>query len=333
MHKVSVIIPIYNVEEFLPKCLDSVINQTYKDLEIICVNDCSQDRCGEILKEYARNDSRIKVINREQNGGVSAARNTGLDAATGEYIYFIDSDDWIDLDYIEKMVEAAIQSNVEIVLNTSVKVYDNSTMTPINESHFSERTYDDVSNVFINAEEGILNILWNTWAHLWKKDFLDRINAGFPEGYIVEDVYFQAITYVHVNNIYVIRESCYNYRKRNFNISSILRVSAIHHFIKVMNKVIDYYENNNIKEDCKIRLIAPELIQDLSGQAGQLIELRQYFLRIQSRVKNNRNLYTNSELKYYNDIINNRPEAFINYRKLNMIELCRENLQKTKESS
>lgn len=107
MYKVSIIIPIYNVEQYLAQCLDSVINQTYKNIEIICVNDCSLDNSFRILDEYSKNDKRIKIINRENNGGLSAARNTGLDNASGKYIYFLDSDDWIDLDYIEKMLNAA----------------------------------------------------------------------------------------------------------------------------------------------------------------------------------------------------------------------------------
>ena len=117
---VSVIIPIYNVEQYIEKCLDSVINQTYKDLEIICVNDCSPDNSAQILLEYAQRDTRIKIVNREKNGGLSAARNTGLDEAKGEYVYFIDSDDWIDLDYIEKMVSAITFSKTDVVVNTNV---------------------------------------------------------------------------------------------------------------------------------------------------------------------------------------------------------------------
>ena len=120
MYKVSIIIPVYNVEQYLAQCLDSVINQTYKNIEIICVNDCSLDNSFKILDEYSKNDKRIKIINRENNGGLSAARNTGLDNASGKYIYFLDSDDWIDLDYIEKMLNAAIKNEVEVVLNTNI---------------------------------------------------------------------------------------------------------------------------------------------------------------------------------------------------------------------
>ena len=97
MNKCSIIIPVYNVEKYLPKCLDSIVNQTYKNIEIICINDGSTDNSLKILEEYAQKDERIKIINQE-NQGVSVARNVGIDNATGDYILFVDSDDWIDRD-------------------------------------------------------------------------------------------------------------------------------------------------------------------------------------------------------------------------------------------
>lgn len=102
MSKVTIIIPVYNVEKYLEKCLNSVICQTLKDIEIICVNDGSTDNSQQILKEYAQKDERIKIVDKK-NGGLSSARNAGLDAATGEYCYFLDSDDWIELNTLEKL--------------------------------------------------------------------------------------------------------------------------------------------------------------------------------------------------------------------------------------
>ena len=111
--KISIIVPVYKVEPYLRKCLDSIINQTYTDLEIILVDDGSPDNCGAICDEYARKDSRILVIHKE-NGGVSAARNTGLEAATGEYIGFVDSDDWIDSDMYENLLCLLLQHGADI---------------------------------------------------------------------------------------------------------------------------------------------------------------------------------------------------------------------------
>lgn len=113
MPKVSVIIPVYNTENYLRKCLDSVCNQTLKDIEIICINDCSPDGCLEILKEYASKDERIKIIDFKENKGAACARNAGIDTAQGEYIGFVDSDDFIDLDFYEKLYNKAVETGAD----------------------------------------------------------------------------------------------------------------------------------------------------------------------------------------------------------------------------
>ena len=97
---ISIVLPIYNVEKYIEKCMDSVLNQTYKNIEVILVDDGSPDRCPKICEEYAKKDNRIKVVHKE-NGGLSDARNAGIKVANGEYITFIDSDDYIDQDYVE----------------------------------------------------------------------------------------------------------------------------------------------------------------------------------------------------------------------------------------
>lgn len=112
-NKISVIIPVYKVEEYLPRCLDSIISQTYKNLEIILVDDGSPDKCGKICDEYAERDERIRVIHKE-NGGVAKARNTGLDAATGDYVGFVDSDDWIENDMYELLMKNALSYDADI---------------------------------------------------------------------------------------------------------------------------------------------------------------------------------------------------------------------------
>ena len=103
--KISVIIPVYNVESFLPQCLDSVVNQSYRDIEIICVEDCSTDSSMQILRDYAQNDNRIKIIQNTKNLGLGLARNVGLEYATGEYIHFLDSDDWIEAGSYELLAD------------------------------------------------------------------------------------------------------------------------------------------------------------------------------------------------------------------------------------
>ena len=116
---VSIIVPVYNTEEYLQKCLDSLTNQTLKNIEIICVNDGSTDNSLKILQDNAIKDDRIKIINQE-NKKQGAARNAGMQIATGEYIGFVDSDDWVDFDFYEKLYSAAKKHNFDIALGTNV---------------------------------------------------------------------------------------------------------------------------------------------------------------------------------------------------------------------
>ena len=122
MIKISIIIPVYNTEKYLKKCLDSIINQTLKSLEIICIDDCSTDNSLNILKEYQLKDKRIKIIEQKENKGQGVARNLGLNIAEGEYIGFIDSDDWVDLNFFEKLYFAAKKYNSDVALAANVRI-------------------------------------------------------------------------------------------------------------------------------------------------------------------------------------------------------------------
>lgn len=115
--KVTIIVPIYNVKHFLPKCIESILSQTYKNIELILVNDGSKDGSGEICEKYGEQDSRIKVLHKD-NGGLSDARNKGLELATGTYVSFIDGDDWVEEDMIENLLRFAKEKQVEVVMST-----------------------------------------------------------------------------------------------------------------------------------------------------------------------------------------------------------------------
>ena len=121
MVKVSIIVPVYNVEKYISRCLNSLINQTLDDIEIICVNDCSTDNSFETVKEYAVKDSRFVLIEHEINQGLGSARNSGIGIASGKYIIFIDSDDYIDTDYCEKLYNTAKKYDADIVVTNLLK--------------------------------------------------------------------------------------------------------------------------------------------------------------------------------------------------------------------
>ena len=126
---ISVIVPVYNVEEFLPKCIDSIVNQTYQNLEILLVNDGSTDNCPTICDEWSEKDQRIRAIH-QKNGGVSSARNAGLDIMQGEYLMFVDSDDWLSLDAVEILYNRLIRDNCEMVIGQTMKIYDDGHTEP-----------------------------------------------------------------------------------------------------------------------------------------------------------------------------------------------------------
>lgn len=183
---VSVIVPIYNVEEYLNECLDSIISQTYRHLEIILVDDGSTDCCGKICDEYAMLDSRIQVIH-QSNRGLSAARNAGLDVAKGEYISFIDSDDYLDKHFITKLL-GAFEGHPEIGI-TACMIYrkDQDKITPNNASwHVDCPVVHSYEHCCEDAILGKMSV--TVWNKLYRADLIDKLR--FKEGRIVEDVLY-----------------------------------------------------------------------------------------------------------------------------------------------
>lgn len=209
---ISVIIPVYNVEKFLKKCLDSVINQTYTNLEIIVVDDGSKDKSGEICDSYKNKDARIKVIHK-QNGGLSSARNVGLEKSNGDYILFLDSDDWIDLTYIEVLYNNLIENNCEISVPGFCLSYENGKR--IKDSKINSKT------VF-STEEALSNYLFNGYitpcvaSKLWKRELWENIKC--PEGKLFEDQ-FTTYKLIMKSKLIVFDPSIsYYYFKRNGSI-------------------------------------------------------------------------------------------------------------------
>lgn len=180
---ISVIIPVYDVAPWLPRCLDSVINNTYKNLEIICINDGSTDNSLEILRAYERRDSRIRVIDKE-NGGLSSARNAGMDIASGEFITFIDSDDWVHPQYIELLLHAQQQTNADIAIGEHIR-----TDNPLHP--FGANADPDavaVRRLTIDETIAVRYTRNYVWGRLYRASLLQ--DHRFIEGVIYEDTPF-----------------------------------------------------------------------------------------------------------------------------------------------
>lgn len=206
MKKISVIIPVYGVEKYIRKCLESVVNQTYKNLEIIVVNDGTKDNSMEIVKEYLF-DKRIKIINKE-NGGISSARNAGLEIATGDYISFVDSDDWLELDLYKKLM---VDLNDEDIIIFNYKVIDNKNLKILKEKIFfnHNRSLKTKRNM---GGEYLFDIEPYVWNKLFKRKFIEDNKYKFIENIEGEDSVWSYETYVFSEKVTFKAEVGYNYR-------------------------------------------------------------------------------------------------------------------------
>ena len=181
---ISVIVPVYNVEKYLNRCVDSIINQTYKNLEIILVDDGSPDNCGKICDEYAKKDKRIKVIHKE-NGGQSDARNKGIEIAKGKYVGFVDSDDWIDKNMYEILYKNITKYNCDLSTCNFIRTYQKNSREGNNEENIFEiYTQDEYIKKFFKI--GTQECVYYPWNKLYKKKLLER--NQYPVGLTSEDV-------------------------------------------------------------------------------------------------------------------------------------------------
>lgn len=229
MDLISVIIPVYNVEKYLLRCVDSVRKQTYSNLEIILVDDGSPDRCPELCEEIKKLDDRVKVVHKE-NGGLGFARNSGLDVATGTYVTFIDSDDWITVDHIENLYQKAQKLNVDAVIGSHMSVTSNGDVCP-HPIKLEQKIYEGVAI----QKEIILPLIGSdvnypqdvqmeasSCMSLYRLDVINQGNIRFPSEKIAisEDMFFNLDFFCSANRVAVINEIGYCYFE---NLSSISR--------------------------------------------------------------------------------------------------------------
>ena len=212
---VSVIIPVYNVERYLKKCIDSILNQTYKNLEIILVDDGSTDCSSKICDEYAKNDTRILVIHKA-NGGQSEARNIGISESKGEYIFFVDSDDYIEYNAIETMLEIAENKNADMVIADIYSVNEKGEI--LNEGK-GQYTFQNES--LFSAEEAaqaFAELDWGPWNKLYKRSV--HKNIYFPKGKIHEDEAIMFQLFERCDKIVYTNVRLYNYLQREGSTTS-----------------------------------------------------------------------------------------------------------------
>lgn len=285
--KVSIIIPVYNTSQYLPKCLDSLTNQTLGDIEIICVNDGSKDNSLKILNKYANKDSRIKIISQE-NQGQSTARNNGILTAKGEFIGFIDSDDFADLTMFEKLYNDAKSKESDIsmcsicVLNEKTGML--TTKDPYMNLDLFDESFENKSFDHKQTLDFIFRICVTPWNKIYKRSFLLSNNILFPSNLNYEDNVFFYETFIQAKCISIVKEPLVFYRRES---------ETSYTFGNHDHKKLDFFK-------------VFEKIEELLKEKGIYNELKDYFLT-----------YKKNTLIYWYKKLNNAKVKQEYYDKLN----------------
>ncbi len=238
MDLISVIVPVYKVQDYLEECVDSIKKQTYKNLEIILVDDGSPDNSGKMCDELAKEDERIKVIHKE-NGGLSDARNAGMDIATGKYITFVDSDDFIPENAIEKMYNPLESNGADFV--TANYIYCSEDGTLWEKPVFDLEKYKDFKLSIKDYQDSFYILNSSVWNKMFRKSFLDEIGVKFAKGLPAEDAIFSMNCFVRSKNVYYVQDVVYYYRQRGNN-GSISTNCSYNYFMGISKAYRMIYE-------------------------------------------------------------------------------------------
>ena len=238
MPKVSIIVPVYNVEKYLEKCLLSLVNQTLEDIEIIVVNDGTKDNSQDIIDRFKKEYPSKIVSLIKKNGGLSDARNFGIDHAKADYIGFVDGDDYVDVSMFEKMYNKAISKNFDLVVCNLNYVYDYDVVPT------SSNVPDDTDNI----KKAMLSIYPTAWNKLYKKDLINKYKLRFKKGVWFEDVEFVYRLLPYIKNIGVVKECFYEYVQREGAISKTYD-ERLYHYIDNFNGIVKFYKDNNLFDE------------------------------------------------------------------------------------
>ena len=296
---VSIIVPVYNVEQYLPRCVDSLINQTYQNIEIILVDDGSPDNCGKICDEYAKQDQRVKVIHKP-NGGLSDARNVGIENSQGDYLMFIDSDDWIELNTCEILYNASINYEADVIVFEMKLVFDDGKIMKRHRgiiSHTPSHLECMQSLIYHIFDGGIFNNACNKMFH---KALFNGVS--FPIGRCAED---QGTVYkvLHkAKKIYVVDELLYNYYQRSGSISFVdfSPKLACDRFYLGLERIDFFHSNYPSLEDMEIARVMGETIVCIIKLKGikEYSDIRQEMIEFKNKYSGKRKILSKYSRRY-----------------------------------
>ena len=294
---VSVIVPVYKAEKYISKCLESIINQTYKNLEILIIDDYGEDNSISIVAKFAEKDRRIKILSYGENRGPSFARNTGISNATGDYITFIDSDDFIDNDYIEYFVKKAIETNCDVICNNNIANYYNDKSIKVKKSDRNK-----INAVFPMENDTFKLTSASANLKLYKKSFIDDNIVRFvDEIRVAEDLCFTRCLLVNTKEIYIGNGPRYYYRKLNNSITASYTKQGFD-VLKACRVIYVFYSENKLLD----RFSLP--IGTLRHYFKKSCDKKIFYKEIKEFIKNidfKEELYKKKERRFYNIVVYN----------------------------
>lgn len=241
---ISIIVPIYNTEKYLRHCIDSILNQSFTDFELLLIDDGSKDRSGFICDEYAKKDSRIHVCHKK-NAGIASARNTGLDLSHCDWIAYIDGDDWVEPSYLEELYTAATNNDADIAICGFRFAFD--------DGHYSYQSpcvWED--NKEYSMSQYISSIWTSAWGSIQKRSLYTTNGVRSPDGIgYCEDFHLMVRLCYFANKIISIDRPLYNYRQHAASIVHSLCEKTWHDEIKVYKNIIDFFDINDVYETYK----------------------------------------------------------------------------------
>lgn len=304
--KVSIIVPVYNKEKYLEECLDSLINQTLNDIEILCIDDGSTDNSLNILNDYSKNDSRIRIFV-QNNHGPGHARNKGLDNARGEYVAFIDADDWIEYDSLEQLYDNAKRNSSDLVLFNAIE--------HLPDKKYRKRTYysDDIEKAFNyhNRKDLVMNNFLIVCTKLHRLGFLDENNIRFAETGLFEDVFFHIKSVILSENISYINKIFYNYRRTESNSRQTESIKSEDSliFLDILDDIQNFLLKEEVYDDLEINFLLFKL-NETQNLFNTNNNKETFFKKLKQNFEENpieKNILTklpDKQKEFYNQIVN-----------------------------
>lgn len=305
---VSIIVPVYNVSEFLPQCMDSLIRQSYHNIEIIAVNDGSTDNSLEILNRYAQKFPQIKIIS-QTNAGLSAARNTGIDASKGEYLCFVDSDDWMDTDTCQKAIEVVQKNNVDIVCWNYVKEYRARSISVRcikTDEFYNENNIKNLYRRIVGpikeelAFPQYLDSLSTAWGKLYRSELIKKSSISFVSTKEIgtEDLLFNIEVFNHIQRAYLMADCLNHYRKYNStSLTATYKPDLIEQWTNLQNRILTIIGQDEELKQAYFNRIALSIIGIGLNECTSKESLKSKKVKINSYLSSK---YANQALKQLN---------------------------------